>query len=92
MWLPTTNIPSLSKDHSTEQLRLAADTKTSTPLTKVTVAARQMCASLRIYNVSSGVALYVALTLHYVALKSPQFLLQQKVKSVPAAPTGAAAS
>ena len=40
---------------------------------KVTVATRQMCASLRIYNVSPCVALYVALTLHYAALKRPSF-------------------
>ena len=40
---------------------------------KVTVATRQMRASLRIYNVSPCVALYVALTLHYVALKRPSF-------------------
>ena len=40
---------------------------------KVTVATRQMCASPRIYNVSPCVALYVALTLHYVALKRPSF-------------------
>ena len=32
-----------------------------------------MCASLRIYNVSPCVALYVALTLHYVALKRLSF-------------------
>ena len=40
---------------------------------KVTVATRQMCVSLRIYNFSPCVALYVALTLHYVALKRPSF-------------------
>ena len=40
---------------------------------KVTVATRQMCAFLRIYNVSPCVALYVALTLHYVALKRLNF-------------------
>ena len=36
---------------------------------KVTVATKQMCA----YYVSPCVALYVALTLHYVALKRPSF-------------------
>ena len=40
---------------------------------KVNVATRQMCASRRIYNDSPCVALYVALTLHYVALKRPSF-------------------
>ena len=40
---------------------------------KVTVATRQMCDFVRIYNVSPCVALYVALTLHYVALKRRSF-------------------
>ena len=51
---------------------------------KVTVATRQMCASLKIYNVSPCVAFSVPLTLHYVALKRRSFFctdVQRRVLS-----------